>query len=75
MAVFSGNIAYFLWHKAQKTIEVSEAGLFTYLQPIFAIPLAVLWLQETVSLPLLVGGVVTATGVFIAEYKKNLFKG
>lgn len=74
MAIFSGNIAYFLWHKAQKTIEVGEAGLFTYLQPIFAIPLAVLWLRETISAPLVVGAVIIAVGVSIAEYKKNIFK-
>lgn len=74
MAIFSGNIAYFLWHKAQKTIEVGEAGLFTYLQPIFAIPLAVLWLKETVSLPFVMGGLIITAGVFIAEYKRSIFK-
>lgn len=74
MAIFSGNIAYFLWHKAQKTIEVGEAGLFTYLHPIFAIPLAVLWLKETISPPFVVGAIAVATGVLIAEYKKSLFK-
>lgn len=74
MAIFSGNIAYFLWHKAQKTIEVGEAGLFTYLQPVFAIPLAVLWLKETISLPFIAGAAAIAAGVFIAEYRKSLFK-
>lgn len=74
MAIFSGNIAYFLWHKAQKTIEVGEAGLFTYLQPIFALPLAVLWLGETISPPFVIGAVIITTGVLVAEYKKNLFK-
>lgn len=74
MAIFSGNIAYFLWHKAQKTIEVGEAGLFTYLQPVFAIPLAVLWLKESISLPFITGALIIMVGVFIAEYKKNLFK-
>lgn len=74
MAIFSGNIAYFLWHKAQKTIEVGEAGLFTYLQPIFTIPLAVLWLKESISLPFVIGALIIMVGVLIAEYKKNLFK-
>lgn len=74
MAIFSGNIAYFLWHKAQKTIEVGETGLFTYLQPIFAIPLAVLWLRETISPAFVVGTVIITTGVLVAEYKKSLFK-
>lgn len=74
MAIFSGNIAYFFWHKAQKTIEVGEAGLFTYLQPLFALPLAVLWLGETISPAFVTGAVIITTGVLLAEYKKNLFK-
>lgn len=74
MAIFSGNIAYFLWHKAQKTIEVGEAGLFTYLQPLFALPLAVLWLGETISPAFVIGAVIITTGVLMAEYKKSLFK-
>lgn len=74
MAIFSGNIAYFLWHKAQKTIEVGEAGLFTYLQTLFALPLAVLWLGETISPAFVIGVLIITTGVLLAEYKKNLFK-
>lgn len=71
MAFISGTLAYALWAKGQKSIEVSEAGLFVYLQPIFAAPLAVFWLKETISMPFVIGAVVIATGVIIAEYKKK----
>ena len=71
MAFLSGTVAYALWIRGQKTIEVSEAGVFAYLVPIFAAPLAVLWLGETISTPFIVGAVVIAIGVFIAEIRQQ----
>lgn len=70
MAVFSGTIAYTLRAKAQKTIEVSEGALFGYLTSIFGVPLAVVWLKESVTSTFIMGAVVIALGVYIAE-KKN----
>ncbi len=70
MAIISGNLAYFLANKAQKTIEIGEAALFTYLNPLFALPLAIFWLKEKISLPFIFGAVFISIGVIIAEYKK-----
>jgi drug/metabolite transporter (DMT)-like permease len=72
MALISGNFAYTLWVKAQKTIEISEAALFAYLYPIFSTPLAVLWLKESITSIFIVGALLIATGVVIAEYKPSL---
>lgn len=72
MALLSGNLAYFIWHKAQKTIEIGEAAIFGYLGPLFAIPLAVLWLKEVINTTFIIGAVIIAVGVFIAEYKRSL---
>jgi drug/metabolite transporter (DMT)-like permease len=71
MAVASGALAYFLYQKGQKVIEASEATLFGYLGPIFAAPLAVFWLKEKITLPFLIGALIIACGVYIAEYKKK----
>lgn len=70
MAALSGILAYYLWHKAEKTIEVSEVNLIAYLYPIFGTPLSVLWLKEKITLPFIIGSVIIAIGVFLAEYKK-----
>lgn len=72
MALFSGTIAYALWIKGQKAIEVSEAGVFGYLTPLFQAPLAIIWLKETVNIYFIIGGIFIATGVLIAEYKKRV---
>jgi drug/metabolite transporter (DMT)-like permease len=70
MALISGNLAYTLWVKGQKSIEISEAALFTYLQPIFSTPLAIIWLKEKTSTTFFVGALFIIIGVIIAETKK-----
>jgi len=75
MAVLSGSLAYFLYQEGQRKIEASEATLFGYLSPLFAAPLAIFWLKETLSVPFIIGTAVVTIGVFIAEYKKVTKKG
>ena len=67
MALMSGTLAYFLFIRGERSIEAGEAGLFFYLQPIFSIPLAVFWLHEIITLPFIVGALIIAIGVYIAE--------
>lgn len=71
MALLSGTVAYWLWHKAQKTIEIGEGGLFAYLYPVIGAPLAVFWLGEKITMPFIIGAAVITIGVIIAEYKKT----
>lgn len=71
MAILSGTAAYALWVRGQKSIEISEAGLFAYLMPLFSTPLGVFWLGEKITTPFIVGGLLIATGVIIAEVKKK----
>lgn len=71
MAIISGNLAYYLYVQAQRSIEVSEAVLFNYLQPIFTVPLAVLWLGEKITTNFVFGAILIAIGLFVAEKKKK----
>jgi len=71
MAVLSGSFAYSIRNLAVKTIEVSESALFAYLQPLWAAILAVIWLRETVTPSYVIGGIVIAAGVVIAEQRKR----
>lgn len=73
MAVISGTIAFYLSNKAQKSIEIGEASLFSYLLPIFSLPLAVLWLGEKVTVTYIIGGIIIIIGVVIAELKKKRY--
>ena len=74
MALLSGNLAYYLYVRGQRSIEVSEAVLFNYLQPIFMVPLAIFWLGESLSTSFILGGIIIAVGLVIAETKKRNVK-
>lgn len=71
MAVLSGTVAYTIRNIAVKTIEVSESALYQYLQPLWAAILAVLWLHEAITTSYIVGGLIIAVGVVIAEQKRT----
>ncbi len=74
MAVFSGVIAYWIYQEGQKRIEISEATMFSYLGPLFAAPLSILWLNEKPSSLFLAGATIIAIGVIMAEYRKRKLK-
>lgn len=69
MAVFSSVIAYTLYEYGLSMIEASEATLFAYLQPVFAAPVALIWLKEKITLPFIIGAMVIGIGVFLSEYR------
>ncbi len=73
MAIFSGTIAYTLGNIAQKTIEISEAALFSYLYPIFSAVLAIFILGEKLTAFAAIGSVITFIGVLVAEIKKRSY--
>lgn len=73
MAILSGTLAYFLWHKAEKTIEVGEVNLVAYLYPVFGAPLSLLWLKEKIETPFIIGGIIIIIGVALAQWKKRSY--
>jgi len=73
MAIVSGTLAFYLNTKAQKSIEIGEASLFSYLLPIFSLPIAVLWLGEKITFIHITGGIIIILGVVTAEIKKKRY--
>lgn len=71
MALLSGTLAYWLYQKAQKIIEVSEANVILYLSPVFTFPVASLWLHEPITPVLLLGSAIIASGVIISEFSRR----
>jgi len=69
MAILSYIVAYYLYEWSVRRIEVSEAALFGYLQPVFAFPAAYLLLGEVPTRYFLLGGVLIGIGVFLTEWK------
>jgi len=71
MAIISGALAYYLFQLGQKSIESSEAAIFSYLQPLFSTPLAIIWLKEEISSGFIISVIIIVTGIIIAQYKKK----
>lgn len=67
MIVLSGTIAYGLMQIALKSIDASEASLFSYLRPIFGVPLAFYLLNETIDHTMVIGAIIIIFGIIIAE--------
>ena len=67
MGVFGSIIGLTLYLIGQDKIEASEASLFTYLQPIFSVPTAILLLSESISLLNIFSIAIIIFGVYIAE--------
>ncbi len=74
MAIFGTLIAFTAYETAIHIIDVSEADLFNYLGPVWAIPLAIVWLGEMFDPALIVSVVLIFIGVVVAEYKPGLIQ-
>jgi len=67
MAIGGSIIGFWAYQEGQKRIEASEAAVFTYLKPAFALPLSILWLKESFSLIALMATILIIIGVTISE--------
>lgn len=74
MAIFGSLLAFSFYELALSKIEASEADLFNYLGPLWAIPLAVFWLGEKFDPALILSSTLIVLGVGIAEYRPQLIK-
>lgn len=75
MAVFGSIVAFWAYQEAQKYINPGEGSIFSYLKPVFTLPLSLFWLSEKIGPFTILGCIIIILGVFIAESKKIiLFK-
>jgi drug/metabolite transporter (DMT)-like permease len=64
MAVFSSAVAYVLYFWLLKYLQASQLAAFTYLLPVVATILGIVWLGERGSLMEIVGGALALAGVY-----------
>lgn len=74
MAIFSSIIAYILYIKAQKELEVTEVSLLAYISPIFSLPASFIILKEIPTFSALIGLCVIFAGIIVAETRKSKAK-
>jgi drug/metabolite transporter (DMT)-like permease len=67
MAIFSSAVAYLLYFWLLRYLEASQLSAFTYLLPVVATILGILWLGEKGSWVQVLGGVLALGGVYWIE--------
>ena len=63
------SLFYLIYQYALRMSSEIAASLFTYLQPISTILLAVLLLGEKITIPFIIGGVLAVIGARLASHK------
>ena len=69
MAIFGSIIGATTYLAGQNLIEISEASLFTYLQPLIAIPASLIFLRETMPPITIIAIILIFIGVITGEKK------
>lgn len=67
MAVFSSAVAYVLYYWLLRYLQASQLAAFTYLLPVLATVLGILWLGERGSVLQILGGSLALGGVYWVE--------
>jgi drug/metabolite transporter (DMT)-like permease len=67
MGVASSTVGFLLWNYAGALLPAERLGLFLYLIPVVCVAAGALFLNESVTLPILIGGALTVFGVWIAS--------
>jgi len=65
VAIFPSIVAYFCWNRGIELIGANRAGLFTYLIPVFASTMAILFLGETLHPYHVIGMALILVGMVI----------
>ncbi len=69
MAIFGSIVGATTYLAGQNLIEISEASLFTYLLPLIAVPVSIIFLHETLAPLTILGMILIFIGVIFGEKK------
>jgi drug/metabolite transporter (DMT)-like permease len=67
LGVFCSGIAYIFWYGALKYLPVAQTGAFLYIEPIITVIVAAILIDESITLPSLVGGFAILFGVWLVN--------
>jgi drug/metabolite transporter (DMT)-like permease len=67
LGIFCSALAYIFWYDALQALPASQAGAFLYLEPIVAVVVAAILLEEPLVLAALLGGVLILLGVWLVN--------
>ena len=71
LGVGCSGVGYLTWYSALEQLEVSRVAAFLYVQPLITLVAAVIFLQEKVTAPAIIGGLVVLLSVFVIQRAPN----
>ncbi len=69
LGIFGSGLAYLAWYDALQNLTANQAGVFLYIEPLVAMLLALLVLDEPVTWASLLGGAIIILGVWLVNRK------
>ncbi len=67
LGIFCSGIAYVLWAQSLKDMDSSKVGAFLYFEPFVTVFSAWIFLHETITLLMLISGIIIIAGVIIVN--------
>ncbi len=67
LGIFCSGLAYIAWYDALQVMPASQLGVFLYLEPLVAVGVAALVLNESLTISSLLGGVTILLGVWMVN--------
>ena len=71
LGVGCSGVGYLTWYSALEQLEVSRVAAFLYVQPLITLVAAVIFLQEKVTAPAIIGGLVVLLSVLVIQRAPN----
>lgn len=67
LGIASGVVGYLLYNRALTKLEASEAGVFLYTIPVFAMMLSAIFLGEVITPVIVIGAALVIYGIYLTE--------
>jgi len=72
LGLLCSGLAYIAWYDGLKAIPAAQVGVFLYIEPLVAVVVAALLLNETVTWAAILGGGIILLGVWLVQRKAFL---
>lgn len=71
MSVLAIFVGYILWNRGLRVLDATQVAVYMYMSPFFGLLMAWLFLGETISAWLLLGGVTIIAGVVVTNSRRS----
>ena len=70
LGIFGSGLAYIAWYDALQALPASQLGVFLNIEPLVTTLLAASFLNESITLLVLIGGAIIIAGVYLVNRKR-----